>query len=47
MMHLIVNPLRLNRFEPRVRKRRPKQFPVMKTPRKKWKEAYLLQGVAA
>jgi hypothetical protein len=31
---LIVNPLRPGRYEPRVRKRRPKQFPVMKRPRK-------------
>lgn len=30
---LIVNPLRAGRYEPRVRKRRPKQFPVMKKPR--------------
>lgn len=44
---LVVNPVRLNRFEPRVRKRRPKQFPVMKTPRKRWKEAFLSQEVAA
>jgi hypothetical protein len=47
MMPLTANPLRLNRFEPRVRKRRPKQFPVMKTPRKKWREAFLKQEVAA
>jgi hypothetical protein len=30
---LVVNPERPGRFEPRVRKRRPKQFPVMKKPR--------------
>jgi hypothetical protein len=30
---LIVNPERPGRVEPRVRKRRPKQFPVMKRPR--------------
>jgi hypothetical protein len=30
---LIVNPDRPGRFEPRVRKRRPKEFPVMKRPR--------------
>jgi hypothetical protein len=30
---LIVNPLRPGRMEPRVRKRRPKEFPVMKRPR--------------
>lgn len=31
---LVVNPSRPGRFEPRVRKRRPKQFPVMKKPRR-------------
>jgi hypothetical protein len=30
---LVVNPLRPGRYEPRVRKRRPKQYPVMKKPR--------------
>ncbi len=30
---LVVNPERRGRFEPRVRKRRPKQFPGMKKPR--------------
>jgi hypothetical protein len=30
---LVVNPLRPGRYEPRVRKRRPKQYPVMKRPR--------------
>lgn len=30
---LIVNPTRLGRVEPRVRKRRPKQYPLMKKPR--------------
>jgi hypothetical protein len=30
---LVVNPLRPGRHEPRVRQRRPKQFPVMKKPR--------------
>ena len=30
---LVVNPLRPNRVEPRVRKRRPKQFAVMVRPR--------------
>lgn len=33
MPRLVVNPSRPDRFEPRVRKRRPKQFPVMKKPR--------------
>ncbi|MCB9872692.1 MAG: IS4 family transposase [Planctomycetaceae bacterium] len=31
--NLIVNPLRRHRLEPRVRKRRPKQYPLMKRPR--------------
>ena len=31
---LLVNPLRPGRYEPRVRKRRPKQYPLMKRPRK-------------
>jgi len=30
---LVVNPERPGRYEPRVRKRRPKQFPVMTEPR--------------
>ena len=30
---LVVNPHRPNRLEPRVRKRRPKQYPLMKQPR--------------
>jgi hypothetical protein len=35
---LLVLPLRPGRFEPRVRKRRPKQFPVMQKPRGRLKE---------
>jgi hypothetical protein len=31
---LVMNPLRTNRIEPRVRKRRPKQYPLMCKPRK-------------
>ena len=30
---LIVNPIRPHRVEPRVKKRRPKSFPLMITPR--------------
>ncbi len=30
---LVVNPRRPNRYEPRVRKRRPKQYPLMTKPR--------------
>jgi len=33
MPELVVNPTRPNRYEPRVRKRRPKQYPLMKEPR--------------
>jgi hypothetical protein len=36
--NLVVNPLRTNRLEPRVRKRRPKEFPLMKKPRRQLKK---------
>lgn len=32
--HLYIVPLRPERYEPRVRKRRPKEYPVMKEPRR-------------
>jgi hypothetical protein len=35
---LVVNPLRPNRLEPRVRKRRPKEYPLMKKPRRELKK---------
>ncbi len=35
---LVVNPHRSNRLEPRVRKRRPKQYPLMTKPRRKLKQ---------
>ena len=35
---LVVNPHRPNRLEPRVRKRRPKQYPLMKKPRRQLKK---------
>jgi hypothetical protein len=38
---LIVNPRRLGRFEPRVRKRRPKQYPLMRRPRHELKQTLL------
>lgn len=44
---LVINPIRRGRFEPRVRKRRPKQYSLMKTPRQEWKEAVLSKGLAA
>jgi hypothetical protein len=36
--NLVVNPSRANRIEPRVRKRRPKPFPLMNKPRKQLKK---------
>jgi len=44
---LVVNPERPGRVEPRVRKRRPKQFPVMKRPRAELRQALLAQKDAA
>lgn len=44
---LIVNPDRPGRSEPRVRKRRPKEFPVMKRPRDQLRKALLRKKVAA
>jgi hypothetical protein len=43
---LIVNPPRPGRVEPRVRKRRPKQYPVMKRPRRELREELLRQPLA-
>ena len=40
---LVVNPDRPNRLEPRVRKRRPKEYPLMKQPRSQLRKALLLQ----
>jgi len=44
---LIVNPQRRGRVEPRVRKRRPKQFPVMKRPREVLRKELMRQRPAA
>jgi hypothetical protein len=44
---LKVNPDRPGRFEPRVRKRRPKQFPLMKRPRAELRKELLRQQDAA
>jgi hypothetical protein len=44
---LVVNPARPNRIEPRVRKRRPKQFPVMKKPRAVLREELAAQSLGA
>ena len=44
---LLVNPERLDRVEPRVRKRRPKHYPVMTRPRAVLREALLRQSLTA
>jgi hypothetical protein len=44
---LVVNPTRPGRFEPRVRKRRPKQYPLMKTPRRELRKRLLGNQIAA
>jgi hypothetical protein len=44
---LIVNPLRPGRVEPRVRKRRPKQYPLMREPRRVLRKRLMQQRVAA
>jgi hypothetical protein len=41
---LVINPHRPNRLEPRVRKRRPKQYPLMRKPRKKLRQTLATQG---
>jgi hypothetical protein len=47
MPRLVVNPSRPGRFEPRVRKRRPKQFPVMKRPRRELRKELAEKYIAA
>jgi hypothetical protein len=47
LTRLAVNPERRDRAEPRVRKRRPKQFPLMTKPRAQWKKDMLAQELAA
>ena len=44
---LVINPDRPDRVEPRVRKRRPKAYPLMTKPRAELKKALLGQGVTA
>ena len=41
---LVVNPDRPNRYEPRVRKRRPKSYPLMTKPRSELRKALLEQA---
>jgi len=40
---LVMNPSRPDRLEPRVRKRRPKEYPLMKKPRDELRQALVLQ----
>jgi len=47
LSQILVNPSRPDRVEPRVRKRRPKQFPLMKEPRKVLRNRMLGKDVAA
>jgi hypothetical protein len=47
MPRLVVNPSRPGRFEPRVRKRRPKQYPVMKKPRRELRKLLVEKDIAA
>ena len=47
LCNLIVRPDRPHRLEPRVRKRRPKQYPLMKRPRDELRKALLQNRVAA
>ena len=42
-----INRLRPHRCEPRVRKRRPKEFPLMKSPRRQLREQLLAKRVRA
>ena len=44
---VMVNPHRPDRIEPRVRKRRPKEYPLLKEPRAVLRQALLDQDVAA
>ena len=46
-LRVLINPHRPNRHEPRVRKRRPKQYPLMKKPRKQLREQLATQKVTA
>jgi hypothetical protein len=46
-LRLTIYPRRPHRYEPRVRKRRPKQFPLMKRPRCELRQQLLRKTVAA
>jgi hypothetical protein len=45
LRHIVVNPCRPGRFEPRVKKRRPKSYPVMTRPRKELRKELAAQPV--
>jgi hypothetical protein len=47
LVALMVNPIRPHRVEPRVKKRRPKPFPLMITPRQELRQQLLQQGLSA
>lgn len=47
MPRLVVNPSRPGRSEPRVRKRRPKQFPLMTKPRHELRKELLAKEIEA
>ena len=47
LARLAVNPERPGRFEPRVRKPRPKRYTLMKRPRSELRNHLLAQGVVA
>lgn len=44
---LVVNPNRPGRYQPRVRKRRPKQYPLMTKPRAEYRKDLRDKGAAA
>jgi hypothetical protein len=47
LKELVVNRLRPNRIEPRVRKRRPKEYSLMKKPREVLRQQLAAERVAA
>jgi hypothetical protein len=47
MPELVVNPLRPGRYEPRVKKRRPKKYPLMKRPRAELRKILREKDLAA
>jgi hypothetical protein len=47
MPELVVNPWRPGRYEPRVKKRRPKQYPLMRKPRAELRQLLREKNLAA